>query len=214
MIDKNQTIKEVELENDELYILNQDLEWLSDGALYSIAKGIADGSMQISELRRYDQWPVVLQWVKRQVATVEVINTFEEAGLTLTDDQVKALNQAIWATDVDRPGLANDSLKEFFSSETEERIVKLDLSKWGYRLLSKWYWMINRPALQKVAEDSPLRLLLSKVKHQLFSREPLVGEQEILDEIRADVEAIGSLMKRIGASTWSEEELPEGQQAA
>ena len=93
-------------------------------------------------------------------------------------------------------------------------IEKLDLSNWGYQLLSKWYWMIYRPALQDGPEDSPSRMLLSKVKQQLFSREALVGEQEILDEIRADVEAIGSLMKRIGASTWSEEELPEGQEAA
>jgi len=36
-------INENEMEQDELYILNQDLEWMSDGVLYSVARGIADG---------------------------------------------------------------------------------------------------------------------------------------------------------------------------
>jgi len=60
--------------------------------------------------------------------------------------------------------------------------------------------MIYRPALQDGPEDSPSRVLLSKVKQQC-SHETLVGEQEILDEIRADVEAIGFFDEKNRASS-------------
>jgi hypothetical protein len=207
-------IKKNEMEQDELYILNQDLEWMSDGALYSVVKNVADGGMSISALRRHNKWHVVLRWLQRQVDTIEVIQTFEKAGLTLSDYQVEVLHEALLEKDFGNARAADDFFKKFFSSETKERIERLDLSEWDYQFLSTWGWIIDRPELQDGPEDSPSRVFLSKIKNRMVSKEPLEGEQKILQEMQEIMDPIGSLMKRIGASTWSEEELSDGIEAA
>jgi hypothetical protein len=147
------------------------------------------------------------------VDTIKIIQTFEKAGLTLADDQVKALHEAIWAEDV-RPSFVSEELEKFFSFETKERIEKLDLSKWEYHLLWKWYWMINRLSLKDVPEDSPQKVFLSKVIEQMESEEPLEGEQKTLEEMKKVMGEIGSLIDRIGQSASGEEDLSAGQEAA
>jgi hypothetical protein len=206
-----------EMENDladeEWYVLNMDLEWQDEGVQYLVARAVADGRMPISELRKYKQWHKVLRWMQRQVDTIKIIQTFEKPGLTLTDDQVKALHEAIWAEDV-RPGFVSEELEKLFSFETKERIERLDFSKWGYHLLSKWYWMINRISLKDVPDDSVQKLFLSKIVEQMESEELLEGEQKTLEEMKKVIGEIGSLMDRIGQSASGEEDLPAGQEAA
>ena len=195
--DQNQVNKN---ENIKYLVCNYDLaeDLIFNISHYRVAQQVANGEISPPNLRKSDEYGSFLKWIRLSLGTIELIKIFEIAGLTLSNYQVGALNDAISQRSVGNSKNGDYDMIYFFSFESKERIESLDLSNCNYHSLRTWEWLIDREAVQDGPDDSPAKIFLSKIRNKLVSEELLVEEQEMITELQKIMPEISALMKRFG----------------